>query len=185
MERTQKEVVDRLLFSPEDFVIFNSARLLLLLKVVEDLKITDGVDLERLSYYDFFAANPFLMIPEHDPLTLEIELLGFESNTIGYSSSSQRYSTKRSHLKQYLSLLLAKELIDISNIDGKLYYRITTKGIDLVNEMKTMYAQAYEKSVIIVIDKLKRMSDKRLWECASNWLEAKSFQVDLYEMQGA
>jgi len=184
MEISNNNPMKRLLLSPEDFTLFNSARLLLLLKGVDELGIEEGVDLERLSYYDFFAANPFLMIMEDDPSRIDLEVAGFETHTIEYISSSQRYRTKRSHLKQYLSVLLAKELIDVSNTNRKLYYKITQNGIEYTNEMKTMYACAYKESVLHIIKKLKRLSDKRLWEEASKWLEAKSFQVDLYDMLG-
>ena len=173
---------NKILFSPEDVTLFNSARLLTLFDELENLGIEGGIDLERLSYYDFFAANPFLIITEDDSLWLDLEIAGFETHTVGYISSSQRYRTKRSRLKQYLSLLLSKNLIEVSNVDGKILYRITPTGIKTANKIRSMYAIAFRKSVKCVIKKLKGYSDKKLWEESSKWLEARSFQVDLYDM---
>lgn len=172
----------KILFSPEDVTLFNSARLLILFDELENLGIK-GEDLERLSYYDFFAANPFLIITKDDPLWLDLEIAGFETYTVGYISSSQRYRTKRSRLKQYLSILLSKNLIEVSNVDKKILYRITPTGIKTANQIKSMYAIAYQKSAKHIVKRLKGYSDKKLGEESIKWLEAKSFQiVDLYDM---
>lgn len=161
-------------------MLFNSARLLILFRVVYDLRI-NGVDMERLSYYDFISANPFLMISEDDPAYLDMELIGFNTKTIAYISSSQRYRTKRFNFKQYLAVLLAKGLIHVTNADGKLIFSITEEGKYAEKEIQTMYSIAYRKSAKFVIIKLKNLSDKKLWENASTWLKAKSFQLDLYD----
>jgi hypothetical protein len=172
------------MFSPEDVTLFNSARLLILFEVFENLSTKKGIDLERLSYYDFFAANPFLIIAEDDPMRLDLEIAGFEISTVGYISSPQRFRTKRSRLKQYLSLLLSKNLIEVSNVEGKILYSITPLGIETASKIESMYAFAYRKSVEYIIKRLEKYSDKKLWENSSKWLEAKSFQVDLYDMIG-
>lgn len=184
LESTESHWKFRLMFSPEDVTLFNSARLLILFEVLENLNTKKGIDLERLSYYDFFAANPFLIITEDDPMRLDLEIAGFETSTLGYISSSQRFRTKRSRLKQYLSLLLSKNLIEVSNLEGKILYSITPLGIETANKIRSMYAIAYRKSVEYIIKRLKTFSDRKLWENASKWLEAKTFQVDLYDMIG-
>jgi len=172
----------KIIFSPEDDAIFNSSRLLLFFEVLHKLKPNQGIDLERVCYYDFFAANPFLIVGKDDPLRLELELEGFEPNKLEYISTAQRFRTKRGFMKQYFSLLLSKGLISVENQDGKILYKITSRGIDIASKITSMYAIAYRKSVTFVVKKLKDYSDKRLWEEASLWLEAKSFQVDLYDM---
>lgn len=182
LETEKSDWKSKITFSPEDAIVFNSSRLLLLLDVLNDLGVKKGVDLERLSYYDFFAANPFLIIGKDDPCRLELEIEGFEPNKLEYLSSDQRYRTKRTLIKQYLSLLLSKGLIKILNMDGKILYEITPLGIEISSKINSMYAIAYKKSVTCVVKMLKGYSDTRLWEKASKWLEAKSFQVDLYDM---
>jgi hypothetical protein len=175
----ESKLRNRIFFSPEDITLFNSARLLVLLDVLENLNVKNGIDMERLSYYDFFAANPFLIINKQDPLWLDLAIAGFEINTLGYISSSQRYRTKRSCLKQYLSLLLSKSLIKVSNIDKRIFYKITPLGIETVSKIESMYAIAYRKSIEHIVKRFKDCSDHKLWEDASEWLEAKTFQVDL------
>ena len=179
---TKKSEWSKIIFSPEDAIVFNSSRLLLLFEVLNELKVKNGLDLERLCYYDFFSANPFLIITKEDPLHLEIEVEGFEPNKLEYVSTAQRYSTKRVSIKQYLSLLLSKGLITVVNKNGKLLYEITQLGIETSKKINTLYAFAYKKSVSCIVKKLKEYSDKQLGEKASEWLEAKSFQVDLYDM---
>ncbi len=182
LETEKSDWKSKIIFSPEDATVFNSSRLLLLLDVLNDLGVKKGVDLERLSYYDFFAANPFLIIGKDDPCRLELEMEGFEPNKLEYISSDQRYRTKRTLIKQYLSLLLSKGLIKVLNMEGKILYEITSLGVEISSKINSMYAIAYKKSVTCVVKMLKGYSDAQLWEKASEWLEAKSFQVDLYDM---
>ena len=85
-------------------------------------------------------------------------------------------------MKQYLSLLLTKGLIRIINTDGRILYTITPLGIEISGKINSLYAIAYRKSVSFIAKMLKGYSDTQLWEKASEWLEAKSFQVDLYDM---
>jgi len=174
----------QLFFTPEDVVLFNSSRILLLFEMLEKNKIKKGIDLERISYYDFFSANPFLAIKEDDPLWIDLEIAGFKTHTLGYISSSQRFRTKRSLLKQYLSLLLSKNLIEIYNSEGKIFYKITITGLEATSKMNSMYAITYRKGASLIINRFKKYSDEKLWGEASEWLEAKSFQVDLYDMSG-
>ena len=67
-------------------------------------------------------------------------------------------------------------------MDGKILYAITPLGIEISSKISSMYAIAYRKSVALIVKMLKGYSDTQLWEKASEWLEAKSFQVDLYDM---
>ena len=184
MEYDKLDRESKIAFSPEDDAIFNSSRLLLFFEVLHKMKPDRGADLERVCYYDFFAANPFLIVSEGDPFRLELELEGFEPNKLEYLSTAQRFRTKRASIKQYLSLLLSKGLISIENLDGKILYKITQRGIGAANRINSLYAIAYRKSVSGVIKKFRDYSDKQLWEEASLLLEAKSFQVDLYDMVG-
>jgi hypothetical protein len=172
----------KIVFSPEDDLLFNSARLLIFFEVFNKVKLLEGIDLERLCYYDFFAANPFIIIEKNDPLWLELELEGFDPCKLEYLSTAQRYRTKRESIKQYLALLLAKDLISVENIEGKILYHITPKGLGVSYKLSSMYAISYRKSVKFIVRELKRYKDSELWENASRWLEAKSFQIDLYDM---
>lgn len=182
METLVLDWKNKLIFSPEDAILFNSSRLLLLFKTLTEFKGMPSIGLERLSYYDFFSANPFLIVTKDDPTWVELEIEGFEPNKLEYVSTPQRFRTKRESMRQYLSLLLSKGLIKVNNQSGEILYSITSKGIETAERINSLYAMAYRKSAYIVINKLKDFSDKKLWENAAEWLEAKSFRVDLYDM---
>lgn len=174
--------INKIIFSPEDSIFFNAARLLIFFRTIYDLDSNKGIDLERLIYYEFFSANPFLVFSEEDPEWLDLQIFGFEIKTIEYLSSSQIYQTRRTSMRIYLSFLLSRDLIFVSNYNGKLNYYITNLGLEVSNNLNSFYSIRYRKSISLIIKKLKNYSDKKLWEESSKWLEAKSFQVDLYDM---
>ena len=169
-------------FSAEDEDIFNSARLLMLFDVLEGQGTNEGINIERAAYYDFFSAQPFLVLGK-DEKDIKFELLyeGFESTTIGYISSSQRFANRREKLKHYLAGLLTRDLIKVSNADGHLLYSITEEGKRVASQFKSLYTKAYRKSGRIITNKLSKMSNKKLAENAREWLKAEPFLIDLYD----
>ena len=169
----------KMLFTAEDAIVFNSARILLLLNVLEKRK---DVDLEKLNYYDFFSANPFHMISKEEPEYLSLELVGMKSFTINYINSSQRFQTKRALLKHYLAILVGKELVDVFNQDGKITFQITDKGGAIAKSIQSMYADAYQTSAKIITKKLNSFSNTKLSKFAAMKIEGKTFQMDLYDM---
>ena len=82
----------------------------------------------------------------------------------------------------FLVVFLATGLVKVVYDKGKIFYTITELGIEKADELTSVYALSYKKSAFLVIKKLKKLSDTRLWENAKDWLEAKSFQVDLWDM---
>jgi len=169
-------------FSAEDEDLFNSARLLLLFDVLEGHGIKGGINIERAAYYDFFSAQPFLVLGKGEK-DIKFELLyeGFESTTIGYISSSQRFTNRREKLKHYLAGLLVRNLIQVNNVNSQLLYSITEEGKYVATQFKSLYTKAYKKSAGIIIKKLSKMSDKKLTDNAREWLRAEPFLIDLYD----
>lgn len=175
----------QLFFNPEDITMFNSARLLLLFEKLNNIGFSKPIDMERLSLFDFFSANPFLILDKNDPSWIELESIGFETLTIDYMSSSQRFRTKRSKLKSHLAFLYMKGLISNDKESRTLQlYSITEEGMRVASNFRTIYANNYRRSVEIVVKKLKGMSDTKLWKNSNVWLEARSFQIDLYDITG-
>lgn len=168
-------------FSAEDEVLFNSARLLVLFETLSKLGFSDGIDLERTGYYDFFSAQPFLVFNDDVEIKLELLYCGFESSTIGYISSSQRFTSRRQKNKHYLAALIMRDLISVRNLNGKFLYSITEKGKTAALNFKSLYVQAYRKSAEIIIKKFGKMSDTKLAINAREWLKAESFMIDLYD----
>lgn len=174
----------KILFSPEDVTLFNSSRLLILFEAIKNNSIDSGIDIERISYYDFFSANPLIILSDTDSDKLELEYMGFASQSLDYASSSQQFRTKRAKIKQFLAYLMTKGLVEMKNKDGQIVFSITELGESMARKLDTLYANAYRKSVNIIIKRLHRLTDKRLWQEANKWLEAKHFQIDLLDSFG-
>ena len=167
--------------SVEDDTIFNMGRLLVLFLIFEGIFPEDSINLDRIAYYDFFASQPFLIF--HDDKRAKIELLyyGFEASTVGYISSSQRFTTRRERLKIYLSGLLMRNLIQVKNLEGRYTYSITTRGKEVASKFRSMYIEAYKSSAVLTIKKIYRLSDKKLELQAKEWLRAEPFMIELYD----
>jgi hypothetical protein len=89
---------------------FRLARLALLLELAPQLPNHKPLDIERLGYYDFFAANPFLIVEVEDPLRRDLILAGFDSRNLSYQSSAQRFTSRRARLQHDLAMLVAPSL---------------------------------------------------------------------------
>src|SRR2546421_12229882 len=111
---------------PEDLDGFRQARLLLLLRSLSDLD-APAPDLERLSFYDFFSANPFL-VPIEAPIRAALTFAGFESANLSYQSSSQRFANNRARLQFDLAILVARGLIMPQVHGRRVTYGITEDG---------------------------------------------------------
>ncbi len=94
---------------PEDLDEFRQARLLLLLRGLASLA-APAPDLERLSFYDFFSANPFL-VPIEEATRIALASAGFDVTNLSYQSSSQRFANNRARLQFDLAMLLARDLV--------------------------------------------------------------------------
>ena len=64
-------------FGQKNSLEFRLAQLLLLFEVAGVVDHPLGLD--RLGYYDFFAANPFLVVGESDQSRVDLRLAGFSS----------------------------------------------------------------------------------------------------------
>ncbi len=182
MFNSPSENTTKIRFSAEDDDIFNSARLLMLFKIIDDILESGGISINRIAYYDFFSAQPFLVFSEkQSSVKLDLILKGFEATTVGYISSSQRFTNRREKLKHHLSGLLMRDLIDIRNIDSQLLYSITSRGKEIAKSLKSLYSLAYQESSVIIIKKLAKLSDTKLDNDAREWLKAKTFIIDLYD----
>lgn len=167
--------------APEALTWFRLGQLLLLLDVVRDA--TAGpLDIERLGYYDFFAANPFLIVEPETREHTELQLAGFNARNLDYQSAPQRFSNRRARLQHDLALLVAYGHVHVSGVGGRVEYELSAAGAPLAEGLSALYAHAYRRSARIVINRLKRLSDKRLREQARDWLRAEALLIDLYDV---
>jgi hypothetical protein len=154
---------------PEDEVPFRLAQLLLLLDAVT-AQDANGATLERIGYYDFLSANPFLVVPSEGREASLLRLAGFDPQVLAYASSSQRFTSRRERIQHDLALLVAYGCCRVHNRKGSLAYSITETGQELCGQLTATYATSFSTAADIVVRQLRKLSDKRLREQTAQWI---------------
>lgn len=170
---------------PEERTVFRAAQLALLLAAAEDAgaKLTN---LDRVAYFDFFAANPFIVLDgeftekdARDRLTLR--LAGFTEGQLTYGAVGHRFVTRRERIQHDLSLLVARGLAQA--LPDR--YAITPSGSEFANALKTVYAEAYNSAASIVFKRFGGLSETRLRAKAEKLLGAPWLLIDfLADVEG-
>jgi len=172
---------DALPMRPDDLLAFRLGRLVVLLSTVPGLPSAKPMDIERISLYDFFADNPFLVFgretAEHETLVLA----GFDSRNLSYQSSAQRFSSRRERLQHDLAMLVAFGLASATTDARRVVYTLTAVGTEQSASFKSLYAQAYRSSAALVGRELNRLSDRALQLRTREWLRADELLIDLFE----
>jgi hypothetical protein len=166
---------------PDDLLAFRLGRLLLLLDVVPALPSPKPMDIERISLYDFFADNPFLVFRRDSAQHRALVLAGFDSRNLSYQSSAQRFSSRRERLQNDLAMLVAYQLVRAEPQARRVAYRLTDGGSLRAGELRSLYAQAYRRSAELVARELNRLSDRALQEQTRQWLQADELLIDLFD----
>lgn len=161
---------DRPVMMPEEEVPFRLAQLLLLLNAVA-AQDANGATLERIGYYDFLSANPFLVVPSEGRDATLLRLAGFDPQVLAYASSSQRFTSRRERIQHDLALLVAYGCCRIRNRNGSLTYSITEAGQHLSRQFTATYATSFATAADIVVRQLRKLNDKRLREQTALWLK--------------
>ncbi|MFJ2751227.1 ABC-three component system middle component 2 [Streptomyces sp. NPDC087297] len=154
---------------PEDEVSFRLAQLLLLLDAVAEQDVK-GASLERIGYYDFLSANPFLVVPSEGREASLLRLAGFDPQVLAYASSSQRFTSRRERVQHDLALLVAYGCCKVDNRNGSLAYSITEAGQELGAQFTATYASSFSTAASIVVHRLRKLSDKGLRDQTARWL---------------
>jgi hypothetical protein len=162
--------------SPEDFAAFRLAQLAILLSEVAPTGART-IDLERLGYYDFFAANPFVIFESSDRLQhAQLHHASFDERQLSYASTGSRFANKRKRLQHDVALLVSYGLAGPHG-GG---YGITANGEHFVGSLSALYVDQYRESVRVVHDRLRRLSDSQLAQASKRWLTTPSLLLDLY-----
>ncbi|WP_205752784.1 hypothetical protein [Cryptosporangium phraense] len=147
--------------NPDDEPVFRCARLLLLLDLVRE-RTANGVDVERLGIYDFFAAHPLLLVAEPaDPDRTTLRLAGFDDRAIAYTGAGQRLVTTQQRLPADLTALISSGLVEMI-VDGRVRYRLTEPGQQAAARLTAAYAHSYRLAARIVLKRLRRLSARKL-----------------------
>lgn len=165
-------------YVPESDTTFRLAQLLLLLRTLAEIDDA-GSNLERLGYYDFLSANPFLVAEILSGGRAALIMAGFDDRAISYASAGHRFTSRRERLQHDLSLLISFNFAVAHVASGSVMYTITPLGIAVADGFQALYARAYTRSATLVINSLRRMSDTRLRTAAREWLRAPDTLLDL------
>jgi hypothetical protein len=165
---------------PEDLTEFRLGRLLLLLEEIERAG-RKHLDIERLGIYEFFAAQPLLVFENESPERRELVLAGFDSRSLSYQSASARFTNRRARLQHDLSFLIAHDLADVANEEGKIVYLLTEQGRETAGSFTAFYAETFRVGARLVSKRFNSLTDQRLRRDADQWLRAESLLIDLYE----
>lgn len=165
---------------PDDLTEFRLARLALLLDEIEQAG-RKHLDIERLGFYEFFAAQPLLVYDSEGPERRDLILAGFDSRSLSYQSASARFTNRRARLQHDLALLLAFGLLDVANEEGKIVYLLTAAGRDLAQAFTAFYATTFRVGARLIAKRFNSLSDQRLRRDAEGWLRAEGVLIDLYD----
>ncbi len=164
---------------PDDLTVSRLARLTLLLSATPDEPNAKPMDVERLATYDFFADNPLLVFAPGTSERTAVLTAGFDSTTLSYHSSSQRFSNRRARLQHDLAQLLARGLIRARTDGKRVVYELTASGGELADAFCSVYANAYRESARLVTRALNRLGPRQLRVQTERMLHAEAFLVDL------
>ena len=163
---------------PEERTVFRVAQLALLLSMAEECN-TKLTNLDRVAYFDFFAANPFVVLDgessekdARDRLTLR--LAGFTDRQLNYGAIGHRFTTRRERIQYDLALLVARGLAQV--LPDR--YAITSGGADFAQALATVYADAYRTAAGIVFKRFGNLSETRLRAKAERLLGAPWLLID-------
>lgn len=156
--------------------MFRLAQLVILLGEVAPAD-AKTIDLERLGYYDFFAANPFVVVPADDARDrARLHRAAFDERQLAYASAGSRFANRRKRLQHDFALLVAYGFAE-RRADG---YGQTEKGAEFVGALTALYVDQYRDSVQIVHGRLKSLSGPALARQARDWLQTPSLVLDMY-----
>lgn len=166
---------------PDDVTTFRVAQLLLMLAETQSINL----DLERLSVTEFLAANPFLVIGDDKQERTALKLAGFGEHSLTYAAPGQRFATRRERVMSDVTYLASFGLVTVVIADQKRIVRATPFGLQVADQLTSVYADGYRASVRRVAPRIAKLSDKALQDQLSRWLRADPVLFDLIDSDGS
>jgi hypothetical protein len=163
----------------EDRQVFRLAQMTLLLEVAGEAGVPVRT-IDRLGVYDFFSANPFIVVGEDErdrADRVRLRLAGFSDRQLSYASTGQRFTSRRRRLQHDLSLLLAYHIVAL----GPRGYVLTAEGRSIAEGLTSIYAEGYRQAAAMVLRRLGRLSDRRLNQQVDGWLGKSYLLLDLLD----
>lgn len=165
-------------WEPEAQSSFRLAQLLLLVEQAHLLgRRIPSID--RLGYYDFFTANPFIVTSDQYPGRERDQVIlkraGFLEGQLSYGQAGQRYVSRRERLRADVASLVSYGLVYVRH-DG---YGLTDAGQDFAADLSTVYADQYREAVKVAVGRLGPMTDSRLLATVQRWFGESWLLLDI------
>lgn len=171
---------DSLPILPEDLPAFRIAQLLVVLRGIDQ-----PTNMERLGYYSFFSANPMLIDSLSAGQRTALVMAGFDSRTIDHQSAAQRFANRRQRLRADVATLIAYGLAEARVENGAVLYGLALTGSEASSGLTAAYADGLRQASSVVLPLLRRLSDRRLRQQASEWLRVQHLDLDLLGLEHA
>lgn len=166
--------------SAEMLAPFRLGQLLVLFEAAREVR-SPALDVDRLGYYEFLTANPFLIVEADSIEGTRLLMAGFDYRNLDYQSSAQRFSNRRARLHHDLALLVARGLVVTAPNAGRVRYELSELGRESAASLNTLYAYALKEAAAIVLRRLRTLSDKQLRLHAQTALQASDLLISLYD----
>lgn len=141
--------------SLDDFVI-DSIRVLILILAFKDkknYKLTDN----KIKLYDYYLKFPVTMLGDE-------ELKANVRQNFDEYYAFFHWKPDLIRYRKTIDFLLAKDLITIEIKEDDRCYIVTSKGVELLNTMKSKYKNNLVEFSLFVQKKISKMSDKKIEE---------------------
>lgn len=162
--------------APETHTQFRLAQLAILLDEVSP-ENERGLDLERLGYYEFFAANPFAVFALEDKLErAQLHYAAFDERQLTYASTGSRFANRRQRLQHDVALAVSYGVAEVRPTG----FGITHIGHELAAGLLSLYAGQFRASVRLIHARFRKLSDAQLTRSARVWLREPSLVLDLF-----
>jgi hypothetical protein len=163
---------------PEAVPAFRRGQLLVMLGQFEG-----PVELDRIGYIEFFAANPYLVLRKDSPERTSLLLAGFNPKALSYQATTERYANRRTRLRSDLGALVAWKYARTSTVDGLIACELTSEGHEEADKLITLYADAYRLSVSLIRKEIKGLSNRALALKVQGWLRIDDLRIDLLDRE--
>jgi hypothetical protein len=173
---------ERLAIRAEGLPPYRWANLLLIAEVhCEAGSRKHPLTLDRIAIYDFFSAHPFLVFGTETAIGRSLVRAGLEPRSLTYASAPDRLANRRQRVQADVSDLIARRLIDMEALNGRLAIRLPGPGKKIASELHSFHANAIRRSASHVIAKLDKLADRTLQSQARDWTQHNALMIDVLE----
>jgi len=172
---------DRRSIRAEGLPSYRWANLLLLTEVHCEKSRRHQLTLDRLAIYEFFSAHPFLVFGIDTKIGRSLVRVGLEPRSLTYASAPDRLANRRQRVQADVSDLVARQLVDIDVIEGRLSVLPSSSGREAASSLLSLHANAIRESAWHVVAKLDGLADRTLQSRAKEWTKHNALSIDILE----